>query len=642
MKKLSFLALAAVGLLFGACSDKDEITQEVQNPVEEFSDGAYIGISIQMPNTTATTRANEDFEDGDVAEWEVQDANLLIFKEDKTNNANAVPTYLATYSLDTPVLDEPEDNNVTATISKATRIDNDVASEITGNKNDDNIKYYAYVILNANGQIPALTKDVTTFASFSQEEFNKIGADIAAECKIGDGGLLMTSAPVCNYGGGATEPTKPDASSADVAYTTLVEIAKDKIFSSASQAQKIGNQAACVYVERAAVKITVSAASDFENKTGLGDLTINGWQIINYEPTYYNTRQVEDSWGALASDASGLVSPYLYRFVSPNPFTPSVPAAHTGPYRTYFAKDLHYNVDNDATTPNLSKPQADYGETAKWIALDKSGYTTENTFDVQHQTWRNTTQVTVKVTFNGGTGFFRVDGNDGLLTLEQAKTQLATNIKKLLTVQNKFQALVAKLPKLTSPAVYSLEITIGMTEPSGALNSVTYTATATIKNGEDDVTIPTGATTEKTELDDAVTAAISTYKASYYLKGEAYYNARIQHFGEIETPWSAAAPWKVIEPGTDVEQIYGFGNNATKKLNNETEDYSAKRFLGRYGVVRDNWYKLTIDEISELGSAEPINVTGDGKDTPDDEVKNYMSVHVHIMPWVLRTQNVSF
>ena len=76
------------------------------------------------------------------------------------------------------------------------------------------------------------------------------------------------------------------------------------------------------------------------------------------------------------------------------------------------------------------------------------------------------------------------------------------------------------------------------------------------------------------------------------------------------------------------------------KLNDEEVDNSAKRFLGRYGVVRDNWYDLTIDVINELGTAEPIDVTGNP--TPDDEVKNYMSVHVHIVPWVLRTQHIQF
>ena len=150
----------------------------------------------------------------------------------------------------------------------------------------------------------------------------------------------------------------------------------------------------------------------------------------------------------------------------------------------------------------------------------------------------------------------------------------------------------------------------------------------------------TSVTTQKTALDNAVTTACSTYKASFYNNGEAYYYARIQHFGDTETPWSATKPWVVINPGADVKQIYGVG--ATEDGNGVavTKDLSTERFLGRYGVVRDNWYDIVIDEINELGSAEPIELNGDN--TPDDVVNNYMSVHVHIVPWVLRTQHVHF
>ena len=60
MKKFSFLALAAVGLLFGACSDKDEVVQNVVNP-DEYEDGAYIGISLSLPSAdNNVTRANDD------------------------------------------------------------------------------------------------------------------------------------------------------------------------------------------------------------------------------------------------------------------------------------------------------------------------------------------------------------------------------------------------------------------------------------------------------------------------------------------------------------------------------------------------------------------------------------------------------
>jgi len=624
MKKLSLFALAAAGLLLGACTDKDTVNEVVQTP--EFTDGAFIGISIQLPSTTATTRANEQFKDGDANEWDVKDANLLIFKTTATDETEDDAVYVATYALPIPAVIDGDaatgnvgDHNVEATLNKATQIENALAAEITGSP--EATKYYAYVIVNANGQIPALSEGETTFGDFKDLQFNEIGADIAAECNIHTGGLLMTNAPVsAAAGGGDPAPTEDDN------YTTLVVLDKTKIFSSEDLATKAGNQAACVYVERAAVKVTLNAAS-VTTAPDLGDVEIVGWQIINYEPTYWNTRKVEAAWGALASDYvdgdnNPLTGTSLYRFVSPKEFEPKVPGAHTGPFRTYFAKDVQY-----AENATLSKTVA--GDT--WIDAGKSAYTTENTFDVEHQTWRNTTQVTVKATVNGGTGFFVVPGNPDFLTLANAKTQLETNIKSLLTVQNAFSAVVKELPALEAPAEYSLDVQVTITEPTAGSNDVEYTATVGVKNGTADVTIPSDAAAKMTALEEAVEDGVDANVVSYYKGGETYYNARIKHFGDVETPWSSTKPWEVIMPGTTVQQIYGFGQNP---------DLSAKRFLGRYGVVRDNWYDLTVDAINKLGSAEPIDVTDNN--TPDDEVENYISIHVHIIPWVLRTQHITF
>ena len=113
----------------------------------------------------------------------------------------------------------------------------------------------------------------------------------------------------------------------------------------------------------------------------------------------------------------------------------------------------------------------------------------------------------------------------------------------------------------------------------------------------------------------------------------AYYNARIKHFGDYETPWTPVVPYKTVAPGTTVDQIYGTSSDATN---------APKRFLGRYGVVRDNWYKLTLSGISKIGTAEPVDVHVVSPTTPDDEIENYISVHVHTLPWVLRNQTVTF
>ena len=71
MKKLSFLALAAVGLLLGACADKDDVSQKGDS-LDEFENGAYIGIALSLPSADNTvTRANDDLSNGIEDEFKV-------------------------------------------------------------------------------------------------------------------------------------------------------------------------------------------------------------------------------------------------------------------------------------------------------------------------------------------------------------------------------------------------------------------------------------------------------------------------------------------------------------------------------------------------------------------------------------------
>ena len=95
---------------------------------------------------------------------------------------------------------------------------------------------------------------------------------------------------------------------------------------------------------------------------------------------------------------------------------------------------------------------------------------------------------------------------------------------------------------------------------------------------------------------------------STYLNGEAYYIARIKHFNEL-TPWT---------PGTG----YGTDNAA---------------FLGRYGVLRNNWYELSVNKVSGLGYPDVPEVK---PTVPDDENSQYINVSVKILSWAKRSQSV--
>jgi hypothetical protein len=617
MKKFSLFALVAAGLLFGACSSDESSDKPTGG---DFTDGAYIGISLQLPSTASTTRANEDFvdgEDGEDDEFTVKNATLYLFQG--TNEANA--KYMAHYAISTNFEEDPA-ANITNSYCEATLIDNEVADKIKNATNN----VYAYVIVNHNGVIPAMDENVT-FANFSQWEFDVIGADIAAEKNIGTGGLLMTSSPICDTKGGANA-----APTAATNYKTLIQVDKAKIFSTAEAAKKA--PAACIYVERAAVKITVDVKEG--TKADLGDetvdVTFDGWQIINYEPTYYNTRQIEPAWGDLVSDATAadfaLWNPdNAYRFVSGTAFGPQIPGSgdHTTGFRTYFAKDIHYNAN-----ATLEKPQADVD--GDWIDMGKHGYTTENTFDVQRMTWQNTTMVTLKAKFNNGKDFYTLNNGNVMYDAEGIQNFVATNIFNLPTIGNLLTQAVNEVVAADGNAhSYTGEIVVEFTAPTASKDDITYTVNYVISSTDGGTLTKTSVSTETNgSLTTALGTAKESFSISFHKGGYAYYNVRIQHFGDYETPWSSTKPFQTIVPGLTIPQIYGTDANL---------ELATKRFLGRYSVVRDNWYKLEVTGVKHIGTAEPVDVTVNGSN-PDDEIENYISIHVHILPWVLRNQNV--
>ena len=60
---------------------------------------------------------------------------------------------------------------------------------------------------------------------------------------------------------------------------------------------------------------------------------------------------------------------------------------------------------------------------------------------------------------------------------------------------------------------------------------------------------------------------------------------------------------------------------------------------GRYGVVRNNIYKINISKISQPGEPEVVNEKDDEKD--DDPTKVFVSFDITINPWIVRTQDIS-
>jgi hypothetical protein len=257
--------------------------------------------------------------------------------------------------------------------------------------------------------------------------------------------------------------------------------------------------------------------------------------------------------------------------------------------------------------------------------------------------------VTVRVKFNGGTGFYTLSDDAAKYSKEGAQNKIQNNvvlINEVKTWLNKACSDISANKAGNAEITANLTITIndGDDNPAG-----TKSLTAAVSFKKDESTSYTVEDITNTTIKgdwskaNGIKATAESYQtATFYKGGYAYYNIRIQHFGEHETPWSGTDDEYITQLGQTetaytVQHIYGWDDSDADK-----QEHAEKRFLGRYGVVRDNWYNLSISGISKLGSATPIDVTGDS--TPDDLIEDeyYISAHVHILPWVVRTQNVSF
>ena len=666
MKKFSLLALAAAGLLLGACSSEKDEVAEAPNAYK-FVEGqtSYIAIGIATPGTP-TTRANDDLKDGDAAEFAVKDGTLVLFKGTSESNATLVKAYDITDEIKNSDdwNDENTDNKPkTSSDGEITTTSKRVVKAIDNPKLTGSQKLYAYVILNnAKNSFSPDNNPGQTFKDYSRQIFDKIGNLT--------NGFIMTSVPLsANKQGGSVDPTGADL-------TTLAEVPTDCIFDTEAKATAATTKATCIYVERAAVKVEVQLGSSVKDPITGTALAASAfkWALGNTNTTYFNTRQVKPDWlGYFNTQMATADLNMKWRFVGNTAFFNSGHKPDAA-YRTYWAEDVNY--DRDVNSGELANAKVTaYENDLSTLTTPVYVYTFENTFDEDHQTYMNTTYVGVKVQLNGGTAFWTVSSDAD--TKLAAKTDAANKIQQDIDVAinggiindwrtaienqittdlaNSSSGLRVAGASETDKFTFKLSHNVQISDTRNTDGSHTWTdalkiteikqnGTAITSGGVYDaiVNIITnkGALTELSTRDEITPLKLKVYS---YTSGYAYYQMRISHFGDTETPWDADP-----SDANNYAKIYP-SNGTNPLLGTSGKNFGASRaaaWLGRWGVVRNNWYRLIIDDISGIGSAEPVDYFGDAeyKNTPDDnpEPKYYIAAHIHILPWVLRTQTVKW
>lgn len=576
MKKTLLFSVALAGLMLGSCSSSDDLNGG-NTPANQDGNG-YVAFTINLPSQSgSSSRANDDFNDGMAKEYSVQNATLILFNGGATEGKSS---FVEAYNLSTA----PWKNVGTSTdniTTQSTKIVQKVTKSITNAK--------ALVILNNNGTLNvgddgSLTVNGTKFEGTYAEFLAKTEA--TQNKTLTKDGFYMANAPLANGQGGSAAPAT------GTTVTTLTDL-KGKIYDTEAEA-KLGTPAE-VYVERGVAKVTLNkgeVAKADNGTTDKVDFAISGWAIDNTNPTTYLVRSTKGftDWMGYANEKC-TTNPY--RFVGHTQIA-------SGLYRTYFAQDMNY--DTDAT--GLQRvAEADFKDA---YGDANPQYCFENTFNVKHQNENQTTLVAIKAKLNSGKDFYIVGGDQTTLF---DKTQLEKLIKnKFLSVE---EGWVKDNAKNETTSIGEDDLTLTFDNDAAGVINLTSVTVKSEKLKDSPAALPA------TYLED-VKAAVGSVVC--YKNGISYYTVRIKHFGDDLTPWKNGE--LDVKPGS----VYPDG---TKTAENN--------WLGRYGVLRNNWYDITVQDVKGLGSATVPELTG----TTDDELESYIAVRINVLSWAKRTQGAT-
>lgn len=599
MKIKHLFGLAVIAAMSASCSSNEDLGTAGPGTGTNEAGVGYATFTINLPTTSGTRAANDDFAEGTAKEYAVNDATLVIFEKGTETSEN---TFKFVEAVPLGNL-EPwkKDNESTNGITTEATITAKLNSASVGTTD----KYYALVILNnkvgTNNKVTLPTSTTTTYGEWN------VAKNASLESFVNNkDGFYMANAP--------------EFKAADQEPTTLVKI--EGIYRTKEEAQS--KPGTTIHVERGLAKVTVESNSTKDyfaeggaNATGnysSDKVQITKWAldvtnkksfpvhvtsglmagITPADPTEDQTVPAYANIWKNAAATPGTI-PATSRFVSN-----STKATFK---RVYWGIDPNYSknnlTDKAACGKEFTLVKAD-GSDAAWKTSTEPLYCLENTFDIDHMMQGQTTRVVFKATYspNGfadNETFYKIGNNTDIWN----KTKLEAQIKA------KAQEVLSE----TDADKVTVKLDATENDIAGTAGTKILKEANVQHNGANVAPEEIKAINEKLGLKDK-TATDPIVGIATYASGESYYIARIKHFGDDLTPWVAG------------DKTYGSNN-----LN----------WLGRYGVLRNNWYNLTVNSISGPGYPDVPEV----KPTdPDDENFKYINVSVKILDWAKRSQKV--
>lgn len=573
MKIKHYFGLAVIAAMTASCSSNEDLGTAGPGTGTNEAGVGYATFTINLPTTSGTRAAGDPT-------FDKGDAN-----EYKVNDATLLifkkdaTGYQFKESVDLGNM-EPWTSSSTDGITTTAKL----TAKITKAEVGSDKGYYALIVLNNN---PGTNQKITypdidkTYEEWSKDDKKANATNYLKH----DNGFFMANAP--KYVAGAPE--------------TLVEI--KNIYASKQQAEN--STATTVYVERGLAKVSLASGSEkkhvdiTEGNYKDDKVDITGWtlDVTNTKtyPVHVTDGLWADTWKATTTPAA-TNDATMERFHDTK--LTEFPRVYWGLDPNY-SKDFATVADCEAEF-NLVANQTDLskafktGEDAK-----KPQYCLENTFDIDHMVQGQTTRVLFSAKYqpNGfkpEETFYKMGNSSQLWNADNVVAQIKAKAQEVLGEADASKVEVtlnAPTNDLTKAGVHLV-----------AAANITYGTTALAPEKVDQINAKLGFK-KATETDAAV--GLSTFA-----NGVSYYIARVKHFGDYLTKWE------------DGNATYG-SNNAN--------------WLGRYGVLRNNWYELSVNSVSGPGYPDVPKVNP--KD-PDDENWQYINVEVKILSWAKRSQDV--
>lgn len=579
LRHIRLFGTAFLACLFGAaCQDDiDTGSNDGQAPVQTAE--GYVKVDINLPVTTGvgTRAAKGDYDDGEAAEYQVNDAIIVFFEG--TSESEAI--FKKAYSLTNLNWTESNENQVTTTSHPYVT----EAPKATA----EGAKIYALMVLNPNnvlsvqqdGKLMQGTTEVFGTDKKVSALQTKLTGEVGAYIQKGDASsFFMTSAPLSNK-------SSEDGNFGTATASILTEVT---VYDTEEKAAAQGNAPDPIYVERIVAKVSMDVNRDIfkqdqqraegntviEVKDGAyaGDeLELTGWVLNVTNKSTKLVRDVQDfnTWIGYANNKGK-------RFVESGAVK-----TNAGLYRINWAIDGNYS-GTGYTADDFNTWTEESNEPTTWntnfIDNGDVAYCFENTSEAANMEQNQTTGLLIKgkYTHNGETSennFFVVGDQAAALTVDQ----------------------FVQIVKDEVPDLKDKTITLKDDAAGGYYN--------VDRDGHKLSDLLTVADYQGIDLDKVIDAI---GEVKYYKNGETYYyTSLIRHFSDEETQW------------------------------NNGDGYTDANHLGRYGVVRNTWYQMKINSISGPGEPEIPVIP----DKPDDEKQGYIKMEVNILAWAVRNNGIN-